>query len=211
MVKTLKISARLKVTAFDAQGRKVAQLSKPVNLLLGNVHKMLAILFFKDYQLGLLPTNTVYPSFTDANNVSRAGNRMRSKDNHALSYIQNENFASSTFNYTGVGYVMLGVGTGTAEPTLQDYTLASEAASGVNPSRVVTVLPDGRFKVTYSITFTFASAINITEAGIWFQFYVNSETAGTSGARWVMLARDVFTAISVPAGGSVAVEYSFTV
>jgi len=211
MVKTLKISARLKITAFDAQGRKIARISKPVNLLLGNAHKMLAVLFFKETAVTALPFNTVYPSFNDANNVSRYGNRMRSKDNHALTNIQNENWAGTTFGYTGIGNVMLGVGTGTTEPALQDYALASEAASGVNPSRVVAVLSDGRFKVTYAITFTFASAINITEAGIWFQFYVYSETAGAWGGKWVMLARDVFTAISVPAGGSVAIEYSFTV
>lgn len=211
MARTLKITAFLKIRVYDHNGKLLTSFRKPANLIVGNLHKLLALLFFKDYDASRLPADTVYPPFVDSGGTTRPGNRLRDRINHAIIRVQNEQWAAYTFDYSGPTRVMIAIGTGTNPPTIHDYILQSEVAYATSPTRIVGVLSDGRFRVTHAIAIGLTSEITITEAGIWFQFYAYSETSGGYVSPWIMLCRDVFTGITVPAGGTIAVEYSFIV
>ena len=105
----------------------------------------------------------------------------------------------------GLSYVRMAVGTGTASPTVNDYALQTEVASGTSPTKTVVWAADHTVTIYYAMSFTLAEAKDITESGIWFQM---DDSAGTP--RWFLLARDTFAAVSVPAGGTISVTYKIT-
>jgi hypothetical protein len=123
-----------------------------------------------------------------------------------------EGGTSRTFNVGGRGVVdyqilhnygtpqsKIAVGSGTTAPADANYSLQTK--EGETDAVTQTELSNGH---SYGATITFTVAKTITESG-----YFGSYTH-TGGARVnVLLARDTFTAISVPADGSVTVTYKF--
>jgi hypothetical protein len=102
-------------------------------------------------------------------------------------------FLNNTF-YNDVGFY-IGVGTGTATPTRDDFKLASKVAEAYASA----VVDENAGVITLSTAFTFATAQTITEVGL--EWLV--------GPR-VLCDRTVLSPpVTVPAGATLSVAYRF--
>lgn len=112
--------------------------------------------------------------------------------------IKRENGTSYTHDWWDFRNRKIAIGTGTTPPTVDDYALESKVAETDAVSRKD--LDNG---VELSATIYLNEAYTISECGYFlFEYSANN---------WILLARDVFEGISVPAGGSFVVAYKFLV
>jgi len=93
----------------------------------------------------------------------------------------------------------IAVGTGTTAPARTDYALESKVAE----TTAVTVTEIDYATVTAAASITLTTAADITEAG--FFFY------SATDAKWFMMIRDTFPAVSVPAGGTISITFKIEI
>jgi len=94
----------------------------------------------------------------------------------------------------------IAVGSGTTPPADGDYALEAKVAETLEVT--VTELTNG---VSISCSIGFATEQTLSECG-----YFHYTTSGTDAAEhWYMIARDVFTAVTVPPGGAISITYKF--
>jgi len=92
--------------------------------------------------------------------------------------------------------VKIQIGSGITTPTRDDYWLETPVAEGV-PEQ--TIQPE---EIMWKVSITLTSAADISEAGLSLILLDSGNVART-----VLLCRDTFTAISVPAGGVISITY----
>ncbi|MEM1589339.1 MAG: hypothetical protein QW175_02830 [Candidatus Bathyarchaeia archaeon] len=135
-----------------------------------------------------------------------------STDNQILVSVKDENgnnrnlavwwTGERKFTYTpGPNRLKIVVGTGSTPPTRDDYCLANKVAETTS----VSVL-QGEDYVAYSAAIALPNETTITEAG-----FLNQYSTEPPGSAWIMLLRDVFTSVNVPAGGSIGITYKITI
>jgi len=95
--------------------------------------------------------------------------------------------------------VQIAVGTGTTAPTRGDYKLGAFVKSGT-PTQTL-----GTDFISWAVSITLDAAADITEAGLRARYLDDGVNRF-----WFLLFRDTFTAVSVPAGGTISVTYKLT-
>jgi len=98
--------------------------------------------------------------------------------------------------------VRIRIGTSTVAPSRGDYKLGAEVAYGT-PSQTV-----GADYISWAISITLTTAADIAEAGM--SCFFQLATAASTATCEVLLFRDTFTPVSVPAGGTISVTYKLT-
>lgn len=110
------------------------------------------------------------------------------------------------------GYPCVSFGSGTTEPTEEDYTLEAPLTSGVTftPGTLQKSLTDEQDVMynTFMITNTGTEDITVSEVGI-FAKAAGSDTKSTD--YYTLLERTVFDPVTIPAGESVTVKYEIVV
>jgi len=94
------------------------------------------------------------------------------------------------------GGVQIAVGTGTTSPTRYDYKLEAKVKQGT-PTRTATAE-----YTSLAVSLVLETAATVAEAGLLMQLWNHYDELV-----WVLLFRDIFTPIDVPAGGTISVTY----
>lgn len=98
------------------------------------------------------------------------------------------------------------VGTGTTPPTPDDYKLENQVAEASGSTTQLSVSGNA-MNVTFSASFTFDSAQNISESGVKVYAYVHQIGGSNAYYKWIYIIRDTFDPVSVPAGGTITITY----
>ncbi len=107
-------------------------------------------------------------------------------------------YYSSTY---GMSKARVRVGRGNTPPIITDYKLEDEIAAVVpNPPTIVT--SDNIIKVLFTATFVFQEETICGEVGISVSDYIDPNANKTA-----LITRDIFTPVTVPAGGALALQY----
>jgi len=191
------VEVELRVEVRDREGRVVGVRRCRSDLILDN---------FRDFLAGvLIPFESLpygaarYASIVDTGGVAR----------NTPIWANDENPSGQGLTFTGASRspswpigVTLAVGTSTTAPTRGDYKLGAEVAYGVP---TVTV---GADYISWAVSIVLETAADIAEASLRcvFQHAFLATTSYSS----VQLFRDTFTAISVPAGGTISVTYTLS-
>jgi len=112
----------------------------------------------------------------------------------------------------GLGHVLIGFGTGTTPVARTDYALEAEVGSANPTSSAVTIDTATEHEITFAVSLVWDVGGDVTEVGIWGLYRVYDIGIGAAANRWFMIDRTVLpTPVSIPAGGSVAIEYKVKV
>jgi len=188
------VSLDLHIKAFDQEGNLVGEVYKESDPFVKNWQAFFAAIFGSD-------TNYARPNIitTTGGGTATIYGGLTSL-NIFYGTITSENIAGTDYYSSFV----IAIGTGTSPVGLGNYTLQSLVVKGIP---FLTITESGNaFNITLSRSFTLASAYTISEAGLYFFSYYYTTAASTN---YYLLARDTFTGISVPAGGSIEVKYIF--
>lgn len=189
-------SLKLKVEAKDEKGDIIAERCKDGDLFTKNWGAFMAgtlkLLFnslHSNTYMAIDENGTAYYFGQDANNTSS-------------DYL----WRSCPITQVNVKPILnqsvLAVGSGIAQPTINDYKLKAELARA--PASAPTLLIENNtIKIRFSATFSFASQQTVSEAGIYLNLYCNTNL----DRAYFLVARDVFNPVQVPAGGSITIIY----
>jgi len=113
--------------------------------------------------------------------------------------VKDINGNEKSFYEVEYGYSRIAIGTGSGGPTPGDYKLASKVATmGISSH---TILKSGTaMNLTVSAIFSIDASYSITECGI---------EVKEDGGYWILITRDVFSAIDVSSGDVLTVTYTF--
>jgi hypothetical protein len=103
------------------------------------------------------------------------------------------------------GSVQVAIGTGTNAAAHTDYALQTPISGATAyPSSITESNPSGNILyVSFSVTITLSAAAAVTEAIVTLVVY---DSSGTS--RTLAITHDVFSAVNVPASGSITLNYT---
>jgi len=174
----------LEVKAYDERGRLIAERKKESDLILKNfvylVSKILSPLAVADR----------FDNLVDQGGVTRRVD------------VYNDG-ATMLFGYrsgNASAGVQIAVGTSTVAPTRDDYKLGAEVKRG---TPTFTQYTD---KVVIAVSLVLDAAADITEAGVVCKMWAGVDSVFAN----FFLFRDTFTAVSVPAGGTISVTYTLS-
>jgi len=174
----------LEVKGYDEKGRLIAVRRKESDLILKNYVYLVSLI--------------IYPfavADRGADLVDQGGVTRRE-------VVYNDS-ATMLFGYRS-GNVAAGaqiaVGTSTVAPTRDDYKLGAEVKRG---APTVSQYVD---KVTIAVSLVLDAAADITEAGVVCRMWAPIDGIMVD----IFLFRDTFTAVSVPAGGTISVTYTLS-
>jgi hypothetical protein len=185
----------LTVKGYDQNGKLIAERKVIGDLLLNNFKNWLAAVLRPEENIASASSRTV--SLTDTGGTARSVPVVSSKTITGGS--------GAIFNYVNANWTYgcrIRIGTGTATPARTDYALGAEVATGI-PTQTI-----GADYIIWAVSITLASAADITEAGL--SAYWNYADGATAAYANFLLTRDTFTAVSVPAGGTISVTIKFT-
>jgi len=204
------VKVKLKIEVKDREGRLVELREKESDLILDNFRDVLAALLLPEFEWSsiigtALTAFAKYAGLVDLGGVARnvpvwGGYTVDGYDNRSINL-------SGLAGYDGLpagsGGVRIRIGTSTVAPARNDYKLGAEVANGV-PTQTV-----GADYISWAVSIVLAAAADIAEAGL--SIRCNYAAVGaTSAFGHFLLFRDTFTAISVPAGGTISVTYTIT-
>ena len=182
------VGVELEVRAYDRAGNLIATRTEQADLVVKNLRRLISYLLQRDV------INHTATDIGGANRTISIWRTASSKTYYPFCFVST----------VSLDQIRMAVGTGTISPSVDDYALGSEVAAGTSPTKTFIEAADYSATLYYAMSFTLASAADITEAGIWFAY------ATADGEKWHMFARDTFAAVSVPAGGTISVTYKFT-
>lgn len=116
---------------------------------------------------------------------------------------------SLSSNYNGLMF-----GSGSAEPTMDDYTI--EAVTGLNITYVKTyeaVDDSGSSTVVYTVSNTNSEEVTISEVGLFSRLYARSSATATGVSTYgtFLLERTVLDEpVTIPAGGVAQITYTIS-
>ncbi|MDI9610468.1 MAG: hypothetical protein QFX36_03980 [Archaeoglobales archaeon] len=188
-------SLKLKVEAMDEKGNIIAERCKDGDLFTKNWGAFMAgtlkLLFnslHSNTYIAIAENGTAYYFGQDGNTYSDYGWR-------SCPITQCD--GKPIFNQS-----VLAVGSGIAQPTIDDYKLKAELAR--TPASAPTLLIENNtIKIRFSATFSFSSQQTVSEAGIYLYLYCTI----SRDRSYFLVARDVFNPVQVPAGGSITIIY----
>jgi len=191
------LKAELRIEVRDKKGKLIAIRRCKSDLILNNFKNVLAVLLTPYVDLGLGDRKTA--GVTDIGGTART----------LTVWANRANTGGYGLNFTGahrdpswpIG-VRIRIGTSTVAPTRDDYKLGAEVKYG-SPTQTV-----GADYISWAISLVLDAAADIAEAGM-SCFFQLGFAAPTSWCE-VLLFRDTFTPISVPAGGTISVTYTLT-
>jgi len=200
----------LEVKAYDREGRLIAERRRETDLILDNFKEILAAMLTPHYSWSAVTGGGVKAAEVLAPLVDTGGTA-RDTAIHGVYTVGTANsvpiniLAVSGYNSIGAGDfgVRIEIGTSTVAPSRSDYKLGAKVAEGT-PTKTV-----GVDYISWAVSIVLETAADIAEAGL----YLRANLSPT-GAPWyiggVLLFRDTFTPISVPAGGTISVTYKLT-
>jgi len=193
--KTMKVEVKVEVK--DREGNLVAVRKQVNDIILNNFKDVLAELLY--------PMTTVTAgSYRTAAIVVVGGT---ARDIAIFSSVLSASGEGHNFiGVDSVAYdfgVVIEIGTGTVEPTRDDYKLAS-LVKYATPTQTV-----GADYISWAVSIVLDTAADIAEAGLSIRCVVGGYGATPVPDRF-MLFRDTFTPVSVPAGGTISVTYTLT-
>jgi len=207
-VKPLKVQLRIEVR--DERGRLIAKRQKESDLILDNFRDILAALFIPEFSWAEVTTFRAkayekYAALVDMGGTARStpvwGGYTPYTDQDRSIHLAG--IAGYSHLPAGSGGVRIRIGTSTVSPSRSDYKLGAEVASGV-PTQTV-----GADYISWAVSIVLATAADIAEAGM--SIRCNYSAVGTVVAFTnFLIFRDTFTAISVPAGGTISITYTLT-
>jgi len=192
------LKAELKIEVRDRKGKLIAKRKCQSDLILDNFKLMLSTLMTPYERIAVNTVRSV--TLVDLTGTSRS-----------VPIWANRTVPSGYgLNFTGchrdpdfaIG-VRIRIGTSTVSPTRGDYKLGSEVALGT-PTRTV-----GADYISWAVSIVLDAAADIAEAGLSIRCIVAGYGATPEPHR-IMLFRDTFTPVSVPAGGTISVTYTLT-
>jgi len=187
------VEVNLKIEVFDKEKRLISSISKEEDLVTKNFHRIFAGTISKRADNRSLPSPLGLIIASDG----------------SISFIRFKTSDPNIFYTSGTSGYLIEIGNGTRTPSIDDSRLESTITSG-NPTTISLTLHDtGEVTVTYIREFTFAAETTVSECGLFFQ--IGCTIDGSSTSRWIMLARDTFTPVTVPAGGSITIDYIITI
>lgn len=181
----MKSGITLKIKATDAAGKVFHEECRENDLFLWNWGVFWAQ-FFKVQFNYTDPTTFAWKDLNGAERVTSAGNLYGWYD------------ASPDIWY-GLNEGRVRVGSGNTAPTISDYALQSEVAAVV-PNPPVVVTSGNIIKVLFTATFTFQMEKTCGEVGV-------SVSDFLDGSNAMLITRDIYTPVTVPAGGALALQY----
>jgi len=187
----------LRVEVRDEEGKPVATRKCRGDLILDNFKELLAAI--------LMPCMTLAAGAnTTASLVTLAGEAVSTSiwANSAITSGQGLNFTGFQRSPDAEVGMWIMVGTSTVSPTRGDYKLGAEVARAI-PSQTV-----GADYISWSVSIVLEAAADIAEAGL--MGFIQRNFAASIVVDAILLFRDTFTPISVPAGGTISVTYTLT-
>jgi len=204
------LRVKLRVEARNRKGKLVAERVKEADLMLNNFKNIIASLLIPEFSFaGAAVANQKtfeqYASVVDTGGVTRdvathGGFTVGAGDNFLIALLALSGYDAYTSGSLGV---RIRVGTSTVGPTRNDYALGAEVANGI-PTQTV-----GADYVSWAVSIVLETAADITEAGLSLRCMAGSVGSAPTFVD-VLLFRDVFTAVSVEAGGSISITYTLT-
>jgi len=177
-------STLLLVKAYDKDGNLIAERAKEGDLWLRNWGKFLQLLFN--------PDSGTTTSLTAIDGSSRII--------EIRYWGSNDNII---FSEVGDGSVRVVIGSGTTSVSVDDYNLANQVAEATVSSPSLSVSGNS-MNITFSASFTLDTATDVSESGV---KMLMEEYEASNNDKWILLIRDTFDAVSVPAGGTITITY----
>jgi len=191
------LKATVKVEVRDKRGKLIGIREKEADLILDNFRDLLAEVL---YPRGVIAAGSArYAALVDAAGTAR------SVAVFSALYIA----SGEALNFVGVNNadIALGsiiqIGTSTVAPTRGDYKIVASVKYGT-PTQTV-----GADYISWAVSLVLDAAADIAEAGMFLECIVDGFGAAPV-KKWVMMFRDTFTPISVPAGGTISITYTLT-
>lgn len=175
----------LDIRAFDAEGKEIFREYKEDDLFLWNWGCYLAHWLKRSINTS---DGTLYGAKDENGNDVNFGDFFHTSDDYS-SYVGN--WANS---------LKAAVGGGSVAPAITDYQLGQKWQE-VMPTAPKLIVTGSILKILFSASFPFAAETICSEVGL-----VMKGAYGTSAARFFM-TRDTFTPVTVPAGGSLTVQF----
>jgi len=204
------LKAQLKIEVRDKEGKLVAVRKKEIDLILDNFRDILAALLTPQFDFSDITSPAVVGAAKYAGIVDLEGTA-RDVPTHAIATVgTTDNVGMTITCLSGYDYVIKGsigvtilIGTSTAAPTRGDYKLGAQVAWGI-PTQTV-----GADYISWAVSIVLETAADIAEAGL--SIFANVVAPLTTRVmKAILLFRDTFTAVSVPAGGTISVTYTLT-
>jgi len=191
------LRVNLKVEVRDRRGKIDEVRKQESDLILDNFRDFLAEIL---YPYGTLVANTaryvaVVDSLGTARNVA-IFSTLAVAVGEALNFVGVDNLDIKLGS-------LIQIGTSTVAPTRGDYALGAPVKSGT-PTQTV-----GADYISWAVSLVLDTALDIAEAGL----HIHCIVAGFGAApatKSVLLFRDTFTPVSVPAGGTISITYTLT-
>jgi len=204
------IKVKLKIEARDRKGKVIAVREKDSDLILDNFRDIIAAMLTPYFSWGAvtgvdITAKEVYASLVDTGGTARntpiIGVRtIGTGDRISITFLGLAGYDDIVADSWGV---RIRIGTSTVAPTRGDYKLGAQVALGT-PTRTV-----GADYISWAVSIVLEAAADIAEAGMCLRCNVAS-VGSLHGSTEILLFRDTFTPISVPAGGTISVTYTLT-
>lgn len=190
----MKSGLDLIITARDADGNQISQECREGDLYLWNFASMLAHFFWRQFNTADI---TAY-SQTSLNGTAITADSSFGSS-HSL-YSQNNAYWRSTLRAL--------VSTGTTSPTITDYALGglTSISAMTTCPKIITTTGSNILKLMMSATFPMVSETICGDCGLVMKSPATINNTQTDATK-ILLTRDIFTPVTVPAGGSLTIQF----
>jgi len=188
----------LEIEVRNKEGKLIDRRKKVGDLILDNFRDIIAEVFYPFVTLGNNAWRTA--AVVDVGGTARSIAVFSSANTFDPGYAGN--FLHRRYYGYDVG-VRIAIGTSTIAPTRGDYKLGAQVAMGT-PTQTI-----GADYISWAISLTLVEAADIAEAGMRLRCIV-AGYAATPTYGDILLFRDTFTPVSVPAGGTISITYTLT-
>jgi len=192
------VRVTLRIEVRNREGKLIDVREKVSDLILDNFRDIIAEVLYP--LITTTATGWRSAAVVDIGGTSRSLAVFSSADDRDMG--EAGNFLHRSYSSFDVG-VRIAIGTSTVAPSRGDYKLGAEVARGT-PTQTV-----GADYISWAISLTLTAAADIAEAGLMLRCIVAGwGVTPTFGD--ILLFRDTFTPVSVPAGGTISVTYTLT-
>jgi len=201
---------KLKVEVRDKHGKLIDMREKEGDLILDNFRDLLAAILtpYVEYSAATTVDYTaeeVNTSLVDlggtARTVTTVGVRtVGASDNVIINFLGISGYDATPAGALGV---RIHIGTSTVAPSRGDYALGAEITRKT-PTQTI-----GADYISWAVSIVLEAAADVAEAGL--SLVMTIAPVGSPVMRGgILLFRDTFTPISVPAGGTISVTYTLS-
>jgi len=192
------LGVKLTIEVRDKEGKLIKKICKESDLILENFRDLIAEVLYPYVTVAVNSWRTA--ALIDTGGTARSV-AVFSTANTADTG-DGGNFLMKRYWDTDFG-VRIAIGTSTVSPTRADYKLGAEVARGI-PTQTI-----GADYISWAISITLTTAQDIAEAGLMLYCIVAGYTVTPTLAD-ILMFRDTFTPVSVPAGGTISITYTLT-